>query len=167
MKEATLKAKQAVVSDIVDKLNRSQTVVFYDYRGLSVAQVTDLRNKLREAGVEYRVLKNTMVSRAAKEVGITGLDEVLNGPSALAFGYDDPAAPAKILSDFAKAAKISEIKGGIFEKQAISLDRVKALAALPSKEQLLTQVAIGLNGVTSKFVRTLAALRDKLEEQSA
>ena len=174
MKEATLNAKQAVVSDIQSKVEQAQSVVFFDYRGLTVAEVTDLRNKLRAAGVEYRVLKNTMIKRATDNLGITGLDDVLQGPTAVAFGTNDPVAPAKILVDFIKAVKKTEIKGGVLSGKAIDPNGVKYLAELPSKEQLLAKMLGSLNapmtglvmvlsGVTSKFVRTLEAIRVQKE----
>ena len=108
MKEATLKAKEAEVAEIQEKLQKSQSVMFLDYRGLTVSEVTELRNKMRAAGVEYKVIKNTMMRRAAQEAGVEGLDEILEGPTAVAFGYEDPVAPAKILVDFIENAKKTE-----------------------------------------------------------
>ncbi len=165
MKEATLKAKEQVVSDIKTKFESAQSIMFLDYRGLTVEEVTDLRNKMREAGVEYKVLKNTMIKRATDSLGIDGLDNVLEGPTAVAIGETDPVAPAKILSDFVKAVKKTEIKGGIIFGKAATTDQIDALAKLPSKEQLIASLMSVLNGVTSKFVRTLEALRVKREEE--
>ena len=105
MKDYTLKKKEAVVDSIKEKLEASQSVVLIDYRGLTVAEVTELRNQMREAGVEYQVLKNTMIKRAAEKAGIEGLDPILEGPTAVAFGINDPVAPAKILTKFAKDTK--------------------------------------------------------------
>lgn len=133
--------KVAVVAEIQEKLSRSQGVVLVDYRGLNVEEVTELRKKLREAGVEYRVEKNTLVTLAARGAEVEGLEEYLAGPTALAFGYNDPVTPAKILSNFAKDHKKMELKGGILEGKAIDKDQVKALADLPSREALLGQVA--------------------------
>lgn len=133
--------KEATVNEVLQKLQKSQSVVLADYRGLNVQEVTELRKKLREAGVEYRVIKNTLTSRAAKEAKIEGLDQYLSGPTALAFGYQDPVSPAKILAAFAKDHKNLELKGGILEGKVIPNTAVKALADLPSREALLTQIA--------------------------
>ncbi|MBP3941913.1 MAG: 50S ribosomal protein L10 [Christensenellaceae bacterium] len=166
MKEQVLKAKEAEVASIQEKISGSQGVVFYDYRGLTVAEVTALRNKMRAAGAEYKVLKNTMVKRAADNLGIEGLENVLEGPTAVIFGVDDPVAPAKILVDFIAEKKKTEIKGGILEgKEAIDPKAVANLAKLPSKEQLIANLMSVINGVTSKFVRTLEAIRVQKEEQ--
>lgn len=167
MKESTLKAKEAVVSEIKEKFENAQSIMFLDYRGLTVEEVTDLRNKMRAAGVEYKVLKNTMIKRAADSLGIDGLDGVLEGPTAVAIGTDDPVAPAKILSDFVKAAKKTEIKGGIVFGKAATKEEIQYLATLPSKEQLIASLMSVINGVTSKFVRTLEAIRVQKEEGAA
>lgn len=158
MKDYTLQAKEAVVAEIQDKLSRAQSVIFVDYRGLTVAEVTELRNKMREAGVEYRVLKNTMIHRAADNLSIEGLDSILEGPTAVAFGYEDPAAPAKILVDFAKATKKTEIKGGVLDGKAIGVDGVKYLADLPSKEVLLAKMLGSLNAPITGFVTVLSGV---------
>lgn len=133
--------KEATVSEVQQKFAKSRTVVFADYRGLNVQEVTELRKKLREAGVEYRVIKNTLTSRAAKEANVEGLDPLLSGPTAIAFGYNDVVTPAKILYNFAKDHKQLTLKGGILEGQVIDFEAVKSLASLPSREALLTQLA--------------------------
>lgn len=133
--------KEAAVSELQEKFSKSQSVILADYRGLNVAEVTELRKKLREAGVEYKVVKNTLTSRAAKAANIEGLDQFLSGPTALAFGFNDVVAPAKILADFAKDHKKLELKGGVLEGKIIDLAAVKELASLPSREALLGQVA--------------------------
>lgn len=137
---ANLEAKGQVISEVREKLSSAKGVVLTDYRGLTVAQVTKLRAQLREAGVEYKVLKNTLVKRAADEIGLVGLDPFLEGPTAVAFGINDPVAPAKILNEFAKANKALEIKAGVVEGQVISLEGVQALADLPPREVLLAKV---------------------------
>lgn len=133
--------KEAVVSELQEKFSKAQSVIVADYRGLNVVEVTELRKKLREAGVEYKVVKNTLTSRAAKAANIDGLDQFLSGPTALAFGFTDVVAPAKILADFAKDHKKLELKGGVLEGKIIDLTAVKELASLPSREALLGQVA--------------------------
>ena len=176
LKDYTLKKKEAVVDSIKAKLEASQSVVLIDYRGLTVAEVTELRNQMREAGVEYQVLKNTMIKRAAEKAGIEGLDPILEGPTAVAFGINDPVAPAKILTKFAKDTKKITIKGGVLAGNAIDVAAVENLAKLPSKEELIAKMLGSLNapitglvmvlsGVTSKFVRTLEAIRVQKEEQ--
>ena len=166
MKDYTLKAKEAVVSEIKESFDGAQTIVFYDYRGLTVEQVTELRKQMREAGVEYKVLKNTMIKRAVAALGIEGVDDVLEGPTAVAVGKNDPVAPARILNDFVKKVKKTEIKGGIVFGKAASLQQIEYLATLPSKEQLIASLMSVINGVTSKFVRTLEAIRVQKEEQA-
>lgn len=151
-----IEEKSLVVSEIKEKFQQSSGVVLADYRGLTVAQVTQLRAKLRKAGVEYRVLKNTLVRRAADELGVEGLDSYLKGPTALAFSAD-PVAPAKILIDFAKENKIKtfQIKAGVLEGKVIGADAVKALADLPSREVLLTMVLRGMQAPLAGMVNVL------------
>lgn len=154
---ATKSEKELVVSEVRARLERMQGAILTDYRGLTVSQITKLRKKLRDAGVEYRVLKNTLVGRAADELGIEGLDTYLAGPTGIAFGYTDPVAPAKILSDFAKDNKQLEIKGGLLGKKVIDLNGVKALAMLPSREILLAQVLGGIRAPLAGLVNVFQA----------
>lgn len=149
-----IEAKSQVVAEIKDKFEHSAGVVLADYRGLTVAEVTKLRVQLREAGVEYRVLKNTMVRRAAHEVGIEGLDSYLEGPTALAFSAD-PVAPAKVLIDFAKTNKKFSIKAGVVEGKVIDPNGVKSLADLPSREVLLAMVLSGIQAPLAGLVNVL------------
>ncbi|AHF05886.1 50S ribosomal protein L10 [Desulfitobacterium metallireducens] len=146
--------KAQVVTEIKEKFQGASGVVIADYRGITVAQATQLRAQLRQAGVEYRVLKNTLVSRAAHEVGIEGLDSYLEGPTAVAFSAD-PVAPAKVLSDFAKGVKTFAIKGGVVEGKVVDSNGVKALAELPSREVLLTQVVRGMQAPLVGMVNVL------------
>ena len=162
MKEATLKAKEAEVAEIQEKLQKSQSVMFLDYRGLTVSEVTELRNKMRAAGVEYKVIKNTMMRRAAQEAGVEGLDEILEGPTAVAFGYEDPVAPAKILVDFIENAKKTQLKGGVLAGRAMSQAEIKDLASLPSKEQLLAKLMGSLNAPVTGLVMALSGIPRKL-----
>lgn len=147
---------QQIVSDIREKLEGSTAVVLTDYRGLNVAQATALRAKLRQANVEYRVLKNTLTLLAAREAGIEGLDEALKGPTAVAFS-PDPVSAAKILSEFAKTNKHLEIKGGVLEGKLISREEIKALAELPSREVLLSKVLGGMQAPLANFASVLNA----------
>ena len=134
-----IEEKSQVVSEIKEKFQQASGIVLADYRGLTVAQVTQLRAQLRLAGVEFRVMKNTLVRRAAGELGVEGLDSYLKGPTALAF-CADPVAPAKVLLEFAKVNKLNkfQIKAGVLDGKVIGPEEVKALAALPSREVLLT-----------------------------
>lgn len=148
--------KSQIVADIKTKLENASGVVLADYRGLTVAQVTQLRVQMRNAGVEYRVLKNTLVSRAANEVGIQGLDPYLAGPTAFAFSAD-PVAPAKVLAEFAKTNKVKTfaIKAGIVEGKVVGPDGVKALADLPPREVLLAQVLRGIQAPLTGMANVL------------
>jgi large subunit ribosomal protein L10 len=160
--EKAIDAKKQVVDEIKGKIERSKGMIFYDYRGLTVAEVTELRNKFREVGVEYHVIKNSMLKRAADMMNITGLDEHLNGPTAVAFGYNDPVAPAKVLVEFIKKVKKTEIKSGVLGNKVITPAGVSSLAELPSREQLLAQLAGTLNAPITGFARSLSGIISKL-----
>ncbi len=149
-----IEQKSQVIAEIKEKFQRSTGVVIADYRGLTVAQVTKLRVELRQAGVEYRVLKNTMVRRAADEVGIQGLESYLEGPTAVAFCID-PVAPAKILSDFAKTNKFFKVKAGVLEGKVIGPEAVKALAELPTRPILLAMVLRGMQAPLTGMANVL------------
>lgn len=151
--------KGAVVSDIRDRFSRASSVVLVDYRGINVEQVTELRHRFRTAGVEYVVLKNTLVKRALAELSITGLDDILEGPSAFAFGYSDPVAPAKVLQDFIAATKLEhlKVKGGLLGDVVLDVNGVKALANLPSREVLIAKMMGSLNAPITNFVGVLSA----------
>jgi len=156
-------AKTAVINEIKDKLSRAKAVVLIDYRGLTVAEVTQLRNNCRKAAVDYKVYKNTMVSLAAKELGITGLDQYLEGPNAFAFSFSDVVAPAKVLNAFANSVKKTEIKAGLMENAVIDAKAVKALADLPSKETLIVNLMWALQGNTRKLAVALNAIKEQME----
>ena len=162
MKDYTLKAKEAAVSEIQEKMQQAQSVVFVDYRGLTVEEVTNLRCKMRDAGVDYKVIKNTMIQRAADKEGIEGLNSILEGPTAVAFGMKDPVSPAKILVDFAKDTKKTEIKGGVLDGKTIDVDGVKYLASLPSKEELLAKMMGSLNAPVTGLVMALSGVMRNL-----
>jgi large subunit ribosomal protein L10 len=147
--------KEKVVSEIKEKLERAASFVLVDYRGLNVQEVTELRKKAREVGVEYKVYKNTMMTRAMKELGIEGFEDYLEGPNAIALGYDDPVVTAKVIADFAKGHEKLEIKVGMLENRVIGLEQVKALADLPAKEVLVAQVLGALNAPITGFANVL------------
>ncbi len=157
-----IELKKQVVLDIKDKIERSHGIIFYDYRGLTVEEVTELRNKFREAGVEYHVIKNAMLRRAVDMLDIKGLDETLTGPTAVAFGYSDAVAPAKVLVEFVKKIKKTQIKSGILGNKTIDIAGIQSLAELPSREQLLGTLAGTLQAPISGFARTLSGIICKL-----
>lgn len=162
MGEKAIEAKKQIVNDLAGKMEKAKGMVFYDYRGLTVAEVTELRNQFRAAGVEYHVIKNSMLKRAADSLSIAGLGEHLSGPTAVAFGYNDPVAPAKVLVEFVRKVKKTEIKTGILDGKVISIASVNSLAELPSREQLLAQLAGTLNAPIAGFARTLSGIISKL-----
>lgn len=149
-----LEQKKQVVTDLTEKIKSAQSIVLADYRGLTVEQDTELRNALRKAGVEYKVVKNTLTSLAMKESGIE-LDDFLTGPTAMAISSSDAVAPAKVLSEFAKKYEKLELKVGVVEGKVIDLEGVKALAELPSREVLIAKVLGGFNAPISGFVNVL------------
>lgn len=154
-----LEMKKTVVAGIKEKFEKAQTVVLVDYRGLTVAEDTELRNQLRKAGVEYAVLKNTMISRAIEGMNVDEMHASLEGPTAVAFGYEDMIAPAKILSDFAKKSKKLTIKCGVCDGAYLNADGVEALASLPSKEVLIAKIMGSMMSSVSKFVYCVEAIR--------
>jgi len=161
-----IQAKQESVDAVTAKLRESVTTVVVDYRGLNVAQVTELRKQLREAGIEFQVLKNSLLRRAAAAAELTELDSVLTGPTAIAFSVDDVVAPAKILNDFAKKNDALELKGAIVEGRVIGVEEVKALAELPSRDGLLSMLLSVLQAPVRNFALAVKAVAEK-EEQGA
>lgn len=147
--------KQAIVAEIKEKLESAKGAVLADYRGLNVADATKLRRTLREAGIEFRVLKNTMTRIAAHEAGIQGLDTYLEGPTAIAFGFNDLVAPAKVLTKFAKENKNLVIKAGIVEGKVVDEKGVKALADLPPREVLVAKMLGSMQAPISGLVNVL------------
>lgn len=154
-KEATINQKRQVVREIGDRMKAAKAMVFADYRGLTVAQDTELRSALRKAGVEYKVVKNTLTRLAAKENGLEGLDNYLNGPTAMASSDVDPVAPAKVLSEYVKKFNKLELKVGVVEGRVIDTKGIKDLAELPPRETLIARVLGGFNAPLSGFVNVL------------
>ncbi|NMM55368.1 50S ribosomal protein L10 [Paenibacillus aquistagni] len=161
-----IEAKQGTVNEIADKLRNSVTTVVADYRGLNVSQVTELRKQLREAGVEFQVLKNTMVRRATAEAELSELDQALTGPTAIAFSREDAVAPAKILHDFAKKNEALEIKGGVVEGRVVDVEQIQALAALPNREGLLSMLLSVLQAPMRNFALAVKAVAEKQEAEA-
>ena len=156
-----MESKKNVVAEIKEKFEKAQTAVLVDYRGLTVAEDTELRAQLRAAGVEYQVLKNTMINLATKDMGFDGMAKYLEGPTAVAFGMTDMIAPAKILSEFSKAKKKMTVKCGVCDGAFLDAAGVQALANLPSKEVLIAKIMGSMMSSVSKFVYCVEALRKK------
>ncbi|MGB9887838.1 MAG: 50S ribosomal protein L10 [Moorellales bacterium] len=163
--------KQAVVARLEEKLGRSQVVLFADYRGLKVSEITELRNRLRQAGAEFQVVKNTLTRLAARRVGLEGAETYLVGPTALTVCEQESAVPARILQDFARDHKALEIKGGLLRGRVLSGDQVKVLADLPSREELLARVMgcaqaplAGAVGVLQGLLRNLVYVLDQVRQ---
>jgi Ribosomal protein L10 len=154
---AKIDDKKKVVEEIKQKLEKATLVVCTDYRGLNVEQVTELRNKLRVPGVEYKVLKNTMFRFALQQAGHEDIAEKITGPNAVVFSNEDPVGPTQTLNEFAKTNKLFEIKLGMLDGKMISQDEIKQLAALPSREVLLGQVVGTMQAPITSFVRVLNA----------
>lgn len=161
--------KKQVVEEIKGKFKESQTTVFVDYRGLDVAEVTELRKNLRDAGVDYKVYKNTMTRRAIAddEVALEELNDLLVGPTAVAFSKEDVVAPAKILHEFAKDHEELEIKGGVIEGEIASIEQIEELAKLPNYEGLLSMLLSVLQAPVRNFAYATKAIAEQKEEQEA
>ena len=174
MKEQTLQVKSENVEEIKAKISKAQSIVLVDYRGLNVEQLTELRSQYRKAGVEYKVYKNSMMRFAFKDSGLESFNEFLKGPSAIAFGYDDPVSAAKVTAQFAKTNDKLEIKAGIVDGKVIGIDGVKNLAELPSREVLIAQVLGGFMSPIQGFanvlqgtIRSLAIVLNAIAEEKA
>lgn len=152
-----LEQKKQIVQGLTEKIKSAQSIVLADYRGLTVEQDTALRNALRAAGVDYKVVKNTLTSLAMKASGLEDLDGFLSGPTAMAISTTDAIAPAKILAEYAKKFEKLELKAGMVEGNIIDVEGIKALAELPSREVLIAQVLGGFNAPISGFVTVLNA----------
>jgi large subunit ribosomal protein L10 len=167
--------KAKVQETLKSNMSAAKSVVFVDFRGLSVGDDTRLRRQCRENGVSYKVIKNTLALRAARDLDWEDMDDLFQGPTAMATSETDPVAPAKVLRTFSLEVPVLKIKGGVLDGKRMSTDRVTFLATLPSRETLLTQVAVTmkspisslatvLNGPLAGFARALSGLKDKKEK---
>ena len=160
-------AKVQAVAELAERIKRAQSIVLVDYQGINVKDETKSRKSLRESGGEYLVAKNRLFKIALKEAGVEdSFDDILEGTTAFAFGYDDVVAPAKVMNEVSKAnakAKIFNIKGGYLTGKRVSEAEVVALASLPSREQLLSMVLNGMLGPVRKLAYGLVAVADKKE----
>lgn len=153
-----LEKKKEIVKNLHEKFARSKVVIVTDCKGLDVSAMNDLRRKLREFGVEYKVVKNSLLIRACQETQVELIKEYFKGPSAVALSYDDPIAPAKVLIKFSNENKKLEIKTGVMNGKVIDLDAIKAISALPPREVLLGQFLSVINNVPAGFVQVLNAI---------
>ena len=150
--------KEQIIQELSQLLAETPAAFLADYRGISVEQATALRRELTQAGVEYRVVKNNLLKLAAQGTSTEGLQDFCAGPTAIAIAGDDPVAPAKILSKFAKDIEAFELKAGVLSGKMLSVAEISALAELPSHEELLAKALSSMNAPVSNFVGTMAAI---------
>ena len=151
-----LSEKKRIAEDLHSRFEKAQIVILSDYKGLDVGSVTKLRSDLRKENVEFQVAKNSLIKRAVKETDAELISDYCKGPNAVALSFEDPVAPAKILSKFAKENDKLKIKIGVMNGKLLDVDDIKALADLPSREVLLSQVLSAMNGVPTALVRLLS-----------
>ncbi len=164
MSEASIAKKAQEVEEVAAKFSEAASVVVVDYRGLTVEQVTELRKQLRDANVEMKVIKNGILRRAAEKAGLSGMEDVFVGPTAVAFSNEDVVAPAKIMNDFAKNAEALEIKGGVVEGNVSSVEEIVALAKLPNREGLLSMLLSVLQAPVRNVAYAVKAVAEAQEE---
>ncbi|MDA8141026.1 MAG: 50S ribosomal protein L10 [Desulfobacteraceae bacterium] len=173
-----IEAKRQFVQQLRERFEKSKIVIVTDYKGIGVGTMTELRRKLREANVEYEVVKNTMLRLASDGTGVAPIQGFFKGPNAIALSYDDPVAPAKVLTEFAKANEKLEIKIGVLNGKVLDLASIKALSSLPSREELLATVLSAMIAVPTSLVRALSdvprrmlnvlqAIKEQKEKQAA
>ena len=154
--------KIQLVEELHQKFSESKIVILTDYKGLNVDKINELRRKLTESNIEYRVVKNTLLARASEDTDVALVKDHFKGPTAIALSFDDPVAPAKVLSEFAKDNDKLEIKVGVMGGKLLDLNAIKSLSSLPSREVLLSQVLSAMNGVPTGLVRALNNVPQKL-----
>ena len=155
-----LAKKQDEVKLYKEKFEKSKLVILADYRGINVSDVTKMRADLRKSGTEYKVAKNSVLKFAAKDANLAELESLLEGPTAIAFSYEDYVDPAKVIYDYAKKSDFYKIKGGVMDGKVISVEEIERLAKLPSREMLLTQLAT----VLLANIRNLAVVINQVKE---
>lgn len=161
-----LEQKKQIVAELADKMKNASSGVLVDYKGINVADDTQLRVEMRKNNIDYKVIKNTLIRFAAKEAGLDGLDAVLEGTTALAISADDVIAPAKVVAEFAKKNEdIYNIKAGFMDGKVVSVEEIMALANLPSKEVLLAKVVGGLQSPIFGLALVLKAIAEKVEKE--
>ena len=167
MSEAIIAKKAQLVTEVAEQFKNASSVVVVDYLGITVEEATNLRSELRKAGVQFAVVKNSILSRAAKEAGLEGMDDIFKGPSAVAFSNDDVIAPAKILADFAKKVEALEIKAGVIEGKVSSKEEIEALAKLPNREGLLSMLLSVLQAPVRNTALAFKAVADQKDGAAA
>ena len=161
--ETIVKQKEEIVAKLAEDLKDTKLVLLVDYRGITVDDVTKLRNELRSNNAEYRVIKNNIVKRALDKNGESGLDDLLNGPTAVITSKEDYLAPAKAIYNFTKDHDFYKIKGGIIEGKVMTAEEIITLAKLPSRQELLAKLAGSLLGTISKLAVALDAVKSQKE----
>ena len=164
---AKVELKKPVIEEIAGKIEGAQSVVLVDHRGLTVAQDTDLRKQLREAGVFYKVYKNTMMNFAFKDTPFEELSSLLDGPSAMAVSKDDATAPARILANFAKTAPVLEFKGGVVEGKMYDANEIMEIATIPSRDELLSKLLGSIQSPITNFARVIKQIAEKMPEDGS
>lgn len=167
MSEAIIAKKAQLVTEVAEQFKNASSVVVVDYLGITVEEATNLRAELRKAGVQFAVVKNSILSRAAKEAGLEGMDDIFKGPSAVAFSNEDVVAPAKILADFAKKVEALEIKAGVVEGKVSSKEEIEALAKLPNREGLLSMLLSVLQAPVRNTALAIKAVADQKDGAAA
>ena len=167
MSEAIIAKKAQLVTEVAEQFKNASSVVVVDYLGITVEEATNLRAELRKEGVQFAVVKNSILTRAAKEAGLEGMDDIFKGPSAVAFSNEDVVAPAKILADFAKKVEALEIKAGVVEGKVSSKEEIEALAKLPSREGLLSMLLSVLQAPVRNTALAIKAVADQKDGAAA
>ncbi|MGQ2282438.1 50S ribosomal protein L10 [Apilactobacillus kunkeei] len=166
-KKEVIDAKAKRVEAVTEQFNNATTAIVVNYRGLNVAEVTDLRKQLRDAGVSFSVIKNNIAVRASKEAGYEELGDLFKGPTAVAFSDEDPIAPAKVLKHFADNTEAVEIKGGILENKVATLQEIDEFASLPSRDESISILASMLQSPVRKFAIAVKAVAEKGDGDAA
>ncbi|HAO22041.1 MAG: 50S ribosomal protein L10 [Desulfobacteraceae bacterium IS3] len=157
-----LDKKKEIVNDLHERFSKSTVVILTENKGLNVAQTSDLRRKLRNMGVDYCVVKNTLLNRASEGTGVACIRDYFKGPSAVAMSYQDPVTAAKVLTDFIKDNEKLGVRVGVLGGKVLNLDAIKALSALPSREVLLSKLLSVMNAVPTGLVRVLSGVPVKM-----
>ena len=166
-REQRIQAKQDQVDLLSEKMKNAASFIVVNYRGLNVAEATDLRKQLRDSDVEMHVVKNTIIRRAAEAAGVEGLEDVFVGPTAIAFSEEEVVAPAKIMVEFAEEAPALEVKGGYMEGEVVSIETIEAVAKLPSRDGLLSMLLSVLQAPVRNTALAFKAVAEKKEEDAA
>ena len=166
-RELRIQAKQDQVDLLSEKMKNAASFVVVNYRGLNVAEATDLRKQLRDSDVDMHVVKNTIIRRAAEAAGIEGLEDIFVGPTAIAFSEEEVVAPAKIMVEFAEETPALEVKGGYMEGEVVSIETIQAVAKLPSRDGLLSMLLSVLQAPIRNTALAFKAVAEKKEEEDA